>query len=76
MTSEPGENKVSMADGTYKVVPVENRYNAYVTIEFSGKESALGYYTDTNKQLSVGSTLNMNAKFAKCDGVIERVEKE
>lgn len=76
VTSEPGENKVSMADGTYKVVPVENRYNAYVTIEFSGKESALGYYTDTNKQLSAGSTLNMNAKFAKCDGVIEKVEKE
>lgn len=76
VSSEPGENKVSMADGTYRYVPMENRYNAYVEIEFSGKESALGYFTDTNKQLCAGSTLNMNAKFAKCEGVIERVESK
>ena len=75
VTSEQGENKVSMADGSYKIVPVENRYNAYVTIEFSGKEGNDGYYTDTNKQISVGSTLNMNAKYAKCEGTVYSIEK-
>lgn len=76
VVKEPGENIITMADGSHKIVPVENRYNAYVTIDFSGRQSAEGYYTDTNKQISTGSTLNMNAKFAKCDGVIQSVSNE
>lgn len=75
VTSAPGENTVAMADGSYRIAPMENRYNAYVTIEFSGKDSANGYYTQTNKQLGVGSTLQMNAKFAKCEGTITQIEK-
>lgn len=73
VTEKPGTTMLLLADGTYKEVPVEGRYTAYVTISFHGKEGDGGYYTDTNRQMCVGSTLNMNAKFSQCESTIVEV---
>ena len=73
VTAEPGTTMLLLTDGTYREVPTENRFTAHVTISFRGKDGENGYYTDTNRQMSVGSTLNMNAKFSQCDGIIEAV---
>lgn len=73
VTAEPGTTLLLLTDGTYREVPTENRFTAHVTISFRGKDGENGYYTDTNRQMSVGSTLNMNAKFSQCDGIIEAV---
>ncbi len=73
VTSQPATHLLTMADGSCREVLLENRYDAYVTIAFSGKVSDTGYYTDTNRQMSVGASLNMNAKFSQCESKIQEV---
>ena len=73
VTEEPHNTVLEMASGERKRVPVEERYDALVTISFTGNVSEEGYYTDTNRQMSVGGLLGMNAKFAQCWGDIEEV---
>ena len=74
--SEQGTTMLLVNDGTYREVPTENRYNAYVTIDFSGKVSDNGYYTNTNQQIAVGSSLNLNAKFAQCECKVFDVKRQ
>lgn len=73
--SEPGTTMLLMNDGSYRDVPTENRYHAYVTIAFSGKVSDGGYYTEANKQMCAGATLYMNAKFSQCESTILEVRR-
>lgn len=70
VTYTEGESTVNMADGTFSVVPVEGKYNAYVTVEFEGKTSDKGYYTAANKQIGTGATIVFNSKFAQCESVV------
>lgn len=76
VTSEDASDALSLADGSHAMAPMENRYHAYVTIAFTGKESAEGYFTAANQQISPGGTLVMNAKHAQCEGTIVEVGKE
>lgn len=73
VTSEPGSAAMTLADGSRVMAPMENRYHAYVTIAFDGKESGDGYYTAANQQISVGGTLQMRSKFSECEGKIVNV---
>ncbi len=73
VTSEPATDHLLMADGSHEVVPVDNRYHAYVTISFQGKETPEGYFTTSNQQIYAGGTLVMNAKWAECTGVVQSV---
>lgn len=75
VTSEPGTTMLLLTDGTYREVQTGDRYNAYVTIAFTGKAGDNGYYTATNKQMCTGSSIALNAKYSQCDGVIKSVEK-
>ncbi len=75
VTEEPGTTMLLMENGEYREVPTEGRYNAYVTIAFTGSVSDAGYYTATNRQMSVGGTLEMNAKFSQCEGKIFSVRQ-
>ncbi len=72
---EQGTTMLLMENGTYQEVPTEGRYNVYVTIAFTGSVSDAGYYTQTNRQMSVGGTLEMNAKFSQCEGKIFAVSQ-
>lgn len=72
---EQGTTMLLMETGEYKEVPTEGRYNVYVTIAFTGSVSDTGYYTATNRQMSVGGTLEMNAKFSQCKGEIFAVSQ-
>jgi len=76
VTTEPATDHLLMADGSHKVVPVENRQHAYVTIAFQGKETPEGYFTSSNQQIYAGGTLVMNAKWAECTGVVQSVHKQ
>lgn len=67
---DDGQYRVSMADGTFETVVPEERYNAYVTVEFSGKTGANGYYTATNKYLGAGSTVFISSKYAECESTV------
>ena len=68
VTTEPATEPLLMADGSHAMAPVEDRYQAYVTIAFTGKESGDGYYTASNQQISTGGTLILRAKWAECEG--------
>lgn len=75
-TTEEASKILPLADGGYTLAPAENRYDVYVTIAFTGKESATGYFTAANEQISPGGTLLINAKFAQCEGRITEVGRE
>lgn len=64
---------LALNDGSKKLVPTEGRYNALVTISFTGSVSEEGYYTDTNRQMSVGGSLGLDTKYAQCWSGIDEV---
>ncbi|MBQ7109215.1 MAG: DUF4330 domain-containing protein [Clostridia bacterium] len=63
---EEGLYQVNMADGSFKKVVPEERYNVYVTIEFDGKVNDGGFYTAANKYLAVGSSVGIHTKYSEC----------
>lgn len=68
---EPGEYYLNMADGSFETVRnPEDRYNAYVTVEFTGKTSDSGYYTAASKYLAAGTTVLINSKYAECESTV------
>ena len=70
VTYEEGMYQVNMADGSFKPVAPEERYNVYVTVVFDGKTSNDGYYTKANKYLSTGTSLVFNTKYAQCESTV------
>lgn len=73
VTSAPAEYSLEMADGSYDHVVLEDRYDAFVTVAFKGKAGENGYYTSSNRQMGVGGTVEMNTKFAQCEGTIVEI---
>ena len=67
---EEGEYQVNMADGSFKPVVPEDKYNVYVTVAFEGKISDDGYYTKSNKYLAVGTTVGAKTKYAHCQSTV------
>lgn len=72
---EKGLYQVNMADGTYRPIVPEERYNAYVTVEFTGKTSDNGYYTAANKYLGAGTSGAILTKYAECESVVDSIGK-
>ena len=62
-----GKYQVNMADGTFKAAVPDERYNVYVTVEFTGKTSDTGHYTAANKYLAAGTSVILNTKYAQCE---------
>ena len=67
---EESVQSISLVDGTYKTVTVPNNYDVYVTIQVDGKYNSLGLYTNENKYIGAGQTLNAKTKFATTEGEI------
>lgn len=67
---EDGLYQVNMVDGSFKQAVPEDRYNVYVTVEFSGKASENGYYTAANKYLGAGTSVGVTSKYAECESTV------
>lgn len=67
---DDGLYQINMADGSFKQVVPEDRYNVYVTVEFDGKASDNGYYTAVNKYLGAGTSLGITTKYAECESTV------
>lgn len=67
---DDGLYQINMADGSFKQVVPEDRYNVYVTVEFDGKASDNGYYTAANKYLGAGTSLGITTKYAECESTV------
>lgn len=74
--AEDGMYKVNMADGSFKSVVPEERYNVFVTVEFTGKSGDNGYYTAANKFLGVGSSVIIDSKYAECESTVYAIEQK
>ncbi len=48
-------------DGTVVEVPVEGKFDLYITIECTGRVNDRGYYSNGNRQLNVGSDLTIKS---------------
>ncbi len=70
-----GMYQVNMADGSFKQIVPEERYNVYVTAEFSGKASDNGFYTAANKYLGAGTSAMITTKYAECESTVYSIEK-
>ena len=68
--SEPAVTEISMVDGTYKQVEVPDKFDVYVTVRVTGKYNSLGYYTNDNKFIGAGSTVNAWSKYTTTGGEI------
>lgn len=71
-----GKYKVNMADGSFKEAIPEERYNVYVTVEFTGKSGSNGFYTAANKFLGAGTSTNITTKYAECGASVYSIEAE
>lgn len=71
-----GLYKVNMQDGTFREAVPEDRYNVYLTVEFSGKVGDNGFYTAANKFLGVGTSANITTKYAECGATVYEIEAE
>lgn len=71
-----GKYKVNMEDGSFKEAVPEERYNVYVTVEFTGKSGSNGFYTAANKFLGVGTSTNITTKYAECGASVYSIETE
>lgn len=67
---------VSMSDGTFEEAVPEDRYNVYVTVEFTGKAGETGYYTAANRLLGVGSSLNISTKYSMCGATVYSINEK
>ncbi len=72
---EDGLYQVNMADGSFEQIVPEDRYNVYVTVEFSGKISDNGYYTAANKYLGAGTSAGITTKYAECESTVYSINK-
>ncbi len=70
-----GLYQVNMADGSFKQIAPEERYNVYVTVEFSGKASENGFYTAANKYLGAGTSAMITTKYAECESTVYSIDK-
>ncbi len=75
VNSEPAKMQVSLVDGTYKELEVPDKYDVYITVQVSGKYNSLGFYTNDNKYIGAGSTLNAWSKFTNTGGEIVAVNE-
>lgn len=71
-----GKFKVNMADGSFKDAVPQEKYNVYVTVEFSGKSGSNGFYTAANKFLGAGTSTNIITKYAECGASVYLIEAE
>ncbi len=74
VSAEDAKMEISKISGEYAVVTVPERYDAYVTIEVDGKYNSLGHYTDANRYIGAGQTLNALSKFSNTEGQIIEVK--
>lgn len=73
--SEDAVMEVSLVDGTYKSLIVPKKYDVYVTIQVDGKYNSLGFYTNDNRYIGAGSTVNAQSKYTTTGGEIVEVRQ-
>ncbi len=70
VSEAPTMRIVELTDGTVQAIEIPDKYDVTVTIRLDGKVNDMGFYTATNQSLTVGSTQNIQTKFANTSGTI------
>ena len=74
VTAEDAKMEVSLINGEYVSITVPDKYDAYVTIQVDGKYNSLGHYTNANRYIGAGQTLNALSKYSNTEGQIIEVK--
>lgn len=70
-----GMQRINISDGSYVEAAPEEKYNVYITVEFSGKISDNGFYTGANKYLGAGTSVGVFTKDAECWALVHSINK-
>lgn len=73
---EDGMYNVNKIDGSFVQATPEDRYNVYLTVEFTGKAGESGYYTAANKFLGIGTTANMTTKYSEFGATVYAINEK
>ncbi|MGM9521138.1 MAG: DUF4330 family protein [Oscillospiraceae bacterium] len=67
------QRQLALEDGTYVMVPVENRYDVTITLDVSGLISNGRYYAARTYELSVNSDISFYTKYLSTSGVVWKI---
>ena len=67
-------NNVQLADGTYKKVELQDKYDLLLTVCVKGTETEDNFYTMEGQKLIVGDHLDINNENVLCYGAIKSVK--
>lgn len=68
VTTETAYDVMKRTDGTAQYVPMEDRYNLFITLECTGSINDSGYFVNGNKNLAEGSDMKINSNMILCSG--------
>lgn len=74
MEVKPSEELIRLADGSYKIVELDDVHDVYLTIQVKGTETEDNFYTSTGKKLIVGETITLNNDHVTSNGVVKSVK--
>ena len=72
--AQPARVLVQTNDGKISLAEYDDRYDVYLTLEAEGRETEDGYYTHSGRQLSVGATVGIKAKYSQFYAEITEVK--
>lgn len=72
----PATEEQELLDGSIVLKEVPERYDAIITVRVDGRENDMGYYTNGNKGLYVGSNTIIASKFAKTTAEIISIQSK
>ena len=70
---EPATQVMKLLDGSYEVVPAENRYDVYLTVEGEGLVSNGRYYASRTFEISQNAVVNIYSKYCATGSVIWQI---
>ncbi len=66
----------SLANGDYKLVKNEGRYDLTVTVKVYGSEAVNSYYASSGRQLMVGEDINFTSEILETNGIVTSIKTE
>ena len=66
-------DNVELADGTYKKVQLQDKFDVLLTIRVEGTETADNFYTIEGQKLIVGNEIDINNGNVLCTGTVRSV---
>jgi hypothetical protein len=71
--TEDAYDVIQRPDGTAMLMPVEDRYTLYITLEVTGNINETGYYINGNNHVAVGTQMQIRSNRMLSAGFVHRI---